>query len=121
MKNLTIISTIILSILLTGCAHFDGWNTRDKILFGTFTALHTVDLLQTREIMKDDNGYHECNPVLDGLGRDGATAAMVLAYPIVYMLANYIPKYRTPILIIVNAMSGICVINNHSIGVRIKF
>ena len=113
--------TTILIILLTGCAHFDDWNTRDKVLFGTFTALHTVDLLQTREIMKDDNGYHECNPVLDNLGRDGAMAAMVLAYPAVYLLANYIPKYRTHILTFFNITTSACVINNHSIGVRIRF
>ena len=119
MKNRLIISILIL--MLTGCAHLSGWSTRDKVLLGTWSALHTVDLLQTREIMKDDNGYHECNPVLENLGRDGATAAMVLAYPAVYLLANYIPKYRTHILTFFNITTGACVINNHSIGVRIRF
>ena len=71
---------LIIVFLIAGCAHLDGWNTRDKVLLGTWSALHTVDLLQTREIMQDENGYYERNPVLDNLGRDGATAAMVLAY-----------------------------------------
>ena len=117
MKHLPI---ILIVILLTGCA-FNGWSTKDKILFGTFTALHTVDLLQTREIMREDNGYRESNPCLDGLGRDGATVAMLLGYPMVYLIANYIPTYRTPILVGFNVLTGICVINNHSIGVRIRF
>jgi len=120
MKQATI---ILIVILLTGCAHkpFDGWNTRDKILFGSFAVLKTVDILQTRELMKDGNGYEEKNPCLDGLGRDGATVAMVGGYFVAYLLANYVPKWRTPILVVFNVTTGLCVINNHSIGVRIRF
>ena len=115
------IKIALILILLTGCAGIQKWDKKDQILFASFTALHTVDLLQTREIMREDNGYEESNPCLDGLGRDGATVAMLLGYPMVYLIANYIPTYRTPILVGFNVLTGICVINNHSIGVRIRF
>ena len=120
MKHLT---TLIILIMLTGCAHhpLEGWDTKDKVLLGTFAALHTVDLFQTREIQRDNNGYYEMNPLYDGLTRDQTTAAMLAGYGLLYLAANYIPKYRTPILVGANIVSGVCVINNHSIGVSIKF
>ena len=71
--------------------------------------------------MSDNSGYTEMNPFLDGLGRNGATVAMIGGYGLVYVLANYIPKWRTSILMGTTAAAGYCVINNHSIGVRIEF
>ena len=68
----------------------------------------------------DGNGYKELNPILDGLSRDQAAAARIGGYALVYLAAEYIPKWRTPILIGVNAMSGVCVINNFNKGIGFK-
>ena len=75
-----ILSLILIVILLTGCAGIQKWDKKDQILFGTFAGIHTVDIFQTREIMIDNNGYKELNPILDGLSRDQATAAMLGGY-----------------------------------------
>ena len=117
MKNITI---IFIALLVSGCS-IKNWDRHDQLLFTSFSVLHTVDILQTREIMKDDNGYDETNPCLGGLGRDEATAAMVLGYGVVYLAAEYIPEWRTEILTGFNVISGVCVINNATIGVGLSF
>ena len=119
MKQATIIFAIV--ILLTGCAGIQKWDKKDQILFGTFAGIHTVDIFQTREIMIDGNGYKELNPILDGLSRDQATAAMIGGYALVYLAAEYIPRWRTEILIGFTALSGVCVINNFNNGFGLKF
>ena len=119
MKHLPII-LIILTLLLTGCA-FKDWSRTDKILFTTFTALNITDILQTREAMKDGNGFREGNPLLEGLGSDGATAFKLGFNGVAYYALDKYPNCRTPGLIALNILMGVCVIHNHSVGVRIKF
>ena len=117
MKTLTI---SILILMLTGCA-FKDWSRTDKILFTSFTALNVADLLQTREAMKDGNGFKEGNPFLDGIGPDGATAVKLGFNGLVYYGLDKNPKFRTPGLIMLNVLMGACVVHNHNIGVRIRF
>ena len=112
---------IILCILfISGCG-IKNWNKRDQILYGTYATLHTVDIFQTRYIKEPGSGYNELNPMLDGVGQNEATAIMVGGYLVTYLLAEYIPSWRTEILIGSNVLSGICVVNNHSIGVGFEF
>ena len=118
MKTLTI---SFLIILLAGCANFKNWFRTDQILFTSFTALNVADILQTREAMKDGNGFKEGNQFLDGLGPDGATAVKLGFNGLVYYGMDKNPELRTPGLIILNVLMGACVVHNHNVGVRIKF
>ena len=115
--------TILIILLLTGCAGIQKWDKHDQILFASWAGINTVDIFQTREIMLDNNGYKELNPILDGLSRDQATAAMIGGYALVYFAAEYIPRWRTEILIGFTALSGVCVINNfnNGFGFKIEF
>ena len=118
-KYFIIVFLVIVNCI--GCANFKKWERKDQVLFGSFMVLHSVDILQTRKIMEDNNEFSEENPCLDSFGRDGATAAMILGYGVVYLAAEYIPKWRTEILTGANIVSGICVIRNESIGVGVLF
>jgi len=50
------------AVLATGCVHTDPWTKQDKILEGTYLALHTVDWMQTRHA--DWSKFYEKNPIL---------------------------------------------------------
>ncbi|MFX0194562.1 MAG: hypothetical protein ACFFCW_00445 [Candidatus Hodarchaeota archaeon] len=112
-----IIITLLLCVNLCGC--FSDWKPHQKILAVTYTTANIIDILQTKEIKRDNNGFKECNPVLDSLSRDEATAVQIGMNLAILGIADYFPKIRTPLLIGGNALSWGCVINNHQIGVRI--
>jgi len=80
-----------------------------------------TDILQTREAMKDGNGFREGNPILEGLGPDGATVFKLGFNGLAYYALDKYPNARTPGLIALNILAGVCVVHNHSIGLRIKF
>lgn len=101
--------------MLNGC--FVEWSKRDKVLFGAMTAFKTIDILQTREALSNDN-FYEINPIMENMTPNQSTAYMVGTWGLVYLLADYIPKYRTLIIMVPLAISAACVMNNFSIGVR---
>lgn len=101
MKTLTIIL-----LLLSSCA----WSRQDKMLYGSYLALSTVDAIQTSQMSK------EYNPLLQN--EDGSPdMAKVIAVKAVsglgiYFLADWFPKYRTPFLWGVTVLQGgVCVYN----------
>ena len=104
---------LIIILLLQGCA----WNKTDRALFATYTATHTIDIFQTREILSNDN-YTELNPIMEGMTPNQSTLFMVAGYGLVYLLADKIPEYRTWIIAVPLAISIMCVTNNFSVGIN---
>jgi hypothetical protein len=58
-----LIRLIIVSFVLSGCAN-GGWSTADTYRQAGFLALTGIDWAQTRKIAKNQDDYHEHNPIL---------------------------------------------------------
>jgi len=71
-----------------------SWSTRDKTLFGTYTAMNMVDIHQTYKIFHDGN-YYEINPMLDG---QNYIPMMIMSNLLLYYIADTFPKARPYIL-----------------------
>jgi hypothetical protein len=116
------VALLIATLLLSGCAHTpDPWTPEQKVLFGAFTALHTVDLMQTQYIFDSDK-YDEMNPIIRGVHDHGGdlavTSYFVGTWAAVGAACHYMPsKYRTATLWIVTTLNlGVTIRNDH-IGV----
>ena len=108
---------LIIILLLQGCA----WSNTDRALYTTFAVTHTIDTLQTREILDNDR-FEEINPILKDMDSNEATIAMLAGLGLVYLVADLLPeKYRTPFLFGSTAISVWGVANNFSHGVQFKF
>ncbi len=122
MKNIATIIFIIL--LMTGTALAQDKFTKEdwarEIAWGT---LHLIDLGQTLNIAKDPKHYHEINPILGKHPKVGDVYAVFIfsafAHPVVsYLLPN---PYRKAFQYVTIGMTGMAVINNFSIGLRLDF
>ena len=120
LKKLLVTSATVLLLSSTSQAQEWNWPKEDKILFGTFTALNTVDILQTRYAFESDD-YKEANPILSPLGKNGATALM-LGYNIgLYFFFDKYPAYRTETLGVLSTIKLGITAHNASIGVGFEF
>jgi len=99
--------------MLQGCA----WSNTDKALWTGYTVSHAIDIVQTREILSNDK-YYERNPILKNMTPNEATAAMLAFYGGAYFVADKFPKYRTLMIVLLTAVSIVCITNNFSIGVK---
>ena len=114
-----IASIIIIVLFLQGC--FTGWSKEDRNLYLFFSATHSIDTLQTREILDNPN-RSEMNPILKNMSPNEATITMLAGLGLVYLVADLLPeKYRTPFLFGSTAISVWGVANNFSHGVQFKF
>jgi len=116
---------IFLILLSSGCSHLknpDLWSTADKVLLGTAMTFKTLDYLQTKEFNDDDN-YYETNRYL---GRHPSDNEIDLYFGITALgqvvVAHFLPSTLRKMWlggwVIVSADT---VIDNHSIGIRIRF
>ena len=102
---------LIAMCLFVSSPVFAEWDTRDKTLMGSYITLSAIDAYQTSQI--DRKGLSEGNPLLvnaDGqvdMGR--VIGTKLVALTAVYLLAEYVPKYRTPILSVAVGIQGACV------------
>lgn len=103
-------------MLLQGCA----WSKSDKAWWAIYTIVHGIDMHQTSIILEDDR-WEEKNPILKNMSSNEATVAMIITWGVVYYLADYFPKYRTPLIACSLAVSVWGVVYSLSNGVRIKF
>ena len=97
---------IIILLLLSACT----WSRQDKMLYGSYIALSTIDAIQTSQ------AESELNPLMQS-GDGSPDMAKVIAIKAVsglgaYFLADWFPKARTPIHIGVNILQGGVVIRN---------
>ena len=113
--------TILIPFLVIGIttrANAEEWKTKDKVLLTTYLTGEVIDVLQTHEILRNDR-YYELNPLIKN--DTDLTISAIITTTIIIVIANKLPKYRTLFLKTVNAIKWSLVINNHAIGVRIKF
>ena len=112
---------MMLLLLTTACSTTatPKWTTADKVMFTTYSALTVVDILQTRYAMDSDD-FDEANPILEPLGKDGATAVMVGSNIALYFLVDRMnEKHRSPVLGILNMLKLGVVGHNAMIGVEL--
>lgn len=115
--------SVIVCLMLAGCAtHFgQGWSKADTAREIIWEGLHVVDWGQTRYIAKHPDKFYEINPLI---GKHPSTskvdiymAGTTLLHPVV---SGYLkPEYRKWFQYITIGISGGCVINNASIGVKV--
>jgi len=100
-------------MVIPGCS----WSRNHQIMMGTYMSAKTVDILQTRSILSDQD-YYELNPILKDLSPDQATGMMLISALGVWMIANEFPEYRTWIIGIPMMISLGLVFHNMKIGVE---
>ena len=115
---------IILSLLIQS-AHADDWTQQDTYRESAYLAIHTIDWLQTRTIAKENwpDGRFERNHIL---GKHPSVQTLDIHYAVTsighYYIATLLPtEWRKAWQYIAIGDAGSAVINNHSLGVRIKF
>ena len=106
----TAILILIILIILTGCA---GWTQNQKIMLGYGAGLHAFDAYCSYHYVDRDT---ELNGLLAGMKPAEAVGAMVLSFAIMYFLADYFPKYRTPLLLGYDTVKTVIKINNINYG-----
>jgi hypothetical protein len=97
----TILMFLIL-LLSSGCS-FTNWDKRDKMLMGAVATLQTIDCIQTRQIVKEDD---ELNPLI--YKEDVVIPYFIGTTYLYYLIADHFPKYRTGLL---KTITGIQILN----------
>ena len=110
---------LVLCMITMQDAKADSWNSVDKSLIITYSAMDALDVKQSdKEI---DRGIRDVNPIY---GSNSSEAKVVLtrlvAAGVVYWLADTYPEYRRSILIEANIFQGISVSHNYS-SVKFSF
>ena len=98
-------------MVLCGCA---TWSKTDKALLGYGAGLHAFDMYCSYHYVDRDT---ELNGLLAGMKPAEAVGAMVLSFGIMYFLADYFPKYRTPLLLGYDTVKTVITINNIDYGI----
>ena len=114
--------SFLLAILLCGCTT-DKWSKRDIALEAAYIALHTVDYLQTRQIAKHPDKWHERNPVLGRHPSVGEVGTFFLGTAIVQLgVAHLLPEKYRVWWISGNLISQVAVVgNNFNVGIGVKW
>lgn len=103
------------------CAHAAEWDTTDKALFAGLVTLQAVDALQTNEIKKHPDQFHETNRLYgDPPNMVTVVAAKTLLVGGVYYMVKDSPN-RKLYLGVLDALSLSVVLHNYNVGVRISF
>ena len=116
---------VIIFCLITLCtyAHAAEMTKKDLLLESTWMALHFVDWRQTVHVAKHPQEFEEMNPILGrhpSVGRVNLymAAGMVLHPLVSYVLPQPYKKWWQYVTI---GLSGGCVVNNFTIGVKMSF
>jgi len=118
-----IILILIFLFLCNPAFAFEDWDKMDYTLLGTSTVLQVMDWRQTRYFVNYPEKYYEINPIL---GKHPSSSevdlyfagSFILKLGIAYILPS---KWRKIWLGGLTILSGACVINNHSIGINIRW
>ncbi len=105
---------------------FEGnapWSAQHKALASTAGALLAADWLQTRQIAKHPDKFHEYNPVLGEHPSQGKVNLYFLAAAGgLMLLADFLPaEYRTGLLYGVIVVQAAAVTNNLQEGISIRW
>lgn len=103
------LKSILIVLLCSTVAHAEPWEGKDKALMAGYAVLSGIDAYQTGQI-SHKKGLREANPLLTG--SDGQVdmkkviGFKVLSLAGVYLLAEYVPSYRTGILSVACGIQG---------------
>ena len=110
--------------------HYEDWDTVDKNLWKSYLALNVIDTGQTFDLIKKQRQvdcYQMCNLIETNplLGKNPSRkeflALKVVTVGVSYYLLDINPDRRTLVLGIMNGIYIDTVLNNHEIGLRVKF
>lgn len=109
---------------------YEDWDTVDKNLWKSYLALNVIDTGQTFDLIKKQRQVDcytmcnliETNPLLGkNPSRKEFLALKVVTVGVSYYLLDINPDRRTLVLGIMNGIYIDTVLNNHEIGLRVKF
>jgi len=118
----TLILLLVLALPVTAHA-FDPWSRQDVALETTWMILHVLDWGQTLDLADQPDRYHELNPIL---GRNPSRSQVNLymaASALLHVGVTHVlpAKCRPWFQYVSIGVSGMCVINNFSVGLSIRF
>jgi hypothetical protein len=101
----------------------EPWDKTDKTLFAGFTALRTIDMLQTVNIARNPDKYYETNTLLGEHPSQGKVIGFFVAtQAIAWLAADYMsPKARKLFLTGGIVVSAGFVGHNAKIGLGVRF
>lgn len=110
-------------VLYQANAKADDWTPEQQVKLAAAETLLAVDWLQTRQIAKNPDTYHELNPILGNHPSVGRVNLYFLSSAVAtYVLADVLPsKYRDWLLTGVIAVEVIATANNANIGVKVRW
>ena len=119
----------VIVVVLTGCSHYKPTPLTKGQIVGevAWQAIHVIDWGQTLRIADNPDQYHEKNPILGRHPSRGRVNTYMLAGAILHPVVTWLlPEEAEVFGFEFNprwvwlggtiATSGICVVNNHSIG-----
>ncbi len=110
------------AIMLGGCAN-NQWTRGDTYRHAALTGLMAADYLQTLQIARNPDDYHECNPILgEHPSPEKVTAYFLSSYAIITAASYALPADVRPWLqyAVIGVEAG-AVANNLSIGLTFGF
>jgi hypothetical protein len=120
MKNVAI---VLILVIPAGAYAFDPWSRDDIARHVVWTQLKTIDFLQTLKIARDQDKYHEVNPLLGEHPEQWQVAAyFASSYIVQTAIIHILPSdYRPLVQYLFIGFNGACVANNLSIGLGFGF
>lgn len=99
------------------------WTQEHKALASTAGAMLAADWLQTRQVAKNPDQFHEYNPILGEHPSQGKVNLYFLAAAGgLLLLADFLPsEYRTGLLYGVIAVQAVAITNNLQEGISIRW
>jgi hypothetical protein len=123
MKGENMKALLLLILLWTSVCEANDWNLDDTMREVVWQTVNVIDWGQTLEIARNPEDYREYNPVLGKHPSVENVNLYMLSGAIGHSIVSYVlpKKARMYWQYITIGLSGACVINNASMGIRIKF
>jgi hypothetical protein len=101
----------------------EKWSKQDYALEATWQVIHLMDWGTTLDITRHPDQYKELNPILGEHPTREEVNLYMFSGALLHAGVTHIlpPKYRPYFQGITIGMSGVCVLNNLSVGLQIKF
>ena len=118
---------ILIAIIVLFCPFsamaFDSWSKGDIAREAAWQILHAVDWGQTLDTASQPDKYHEYNPLLGSHPSRRAVNLYMGAGALVHVgITHVLPRYCRPYWQYVTiGGSSVCVINNFSLGLKVRF
>lgn len=123
-----VICVVLVLLLLCSCS----WNREEIVMETTWQVLHVLDWGTTLDIAARPDEFYEMNPILGEYPSRGQVNAYMFTGAILHPIVTHLLPREADILgkdthprrlfqAITIGMSGACVVNNFSIGLKLNF